>query len=109
MLKFFSFTFLPEAGFLGHDDMWSGDEESGCGEHREPGEGDQTKPVKHHRRKLPVVLYRVVVLVRLQLVSQHPQLFQDHGQLPHCARRKGGHLLRLKEGKLIGRSELEKE
>ena len=89
--------------------MRRSDEEGGGGEHREPGERDQAEPVEHHGCELPVVLYRVVVLVRLQLVSQHPQLFEDHGQLPHCARRKGGHLLRLKEGKLIGRSELEKE
>ena len=92
---------------LGDDDVRSGDEEGGRGEHREPGEGDQAEPVEHHGRKLPVVLDRIVVLVRLQLVRQHPQLLQDHGELPHRARRQWRHLLRLKEGKFVGRSELE--
>ena len=102
------FTFLPPAEDLGDDDVRSGDEEGGSGEHREPGEGDQAEPVEHHGRELPVVLDGVVLLVRLQLVRQHPQLLQDHGELPHGARRQRGHLLRLKERKFVGRSELEK-
>ena len=87
--------------------MRSSDEEGSSGEHGEPGEGDQAEPVEHHGRKLPVVLYRVVVLVRLQLVRQHPQLLQDHGELPHGARRQRSHFLRLEERKFVGRPEME--
>ena len=87
--------------------MRSSDEEGGSGKHGEPSEGDQTEPVEHHGRKLPVVLYRVVVLVRLQLVRQHPQLLQDHGELPHGARRQRCHFLRLEERKFVGRPEME--
>ena len=83
-------------------------EDGDGGDDGEGGEGDEAEPVQHHGRELPVVLDGVVLLVRRQLVRQHPQLLQDHGELPHGARRQWGHLLRLKERKFVGRSELEK-
>ena len=90
---------------LGDDDMGGGDEQGRGGEHREAGEGDQAEPVQHHRRELPVVLHRVVLLVRLQLVGEDAQLLEDHRQLPHGARWQWGHLLRLEEGQFVWRSE----
>ena len=65
------FTFLPPAEDLGDDDVRSGDEEGGSGEHREPGEGDQAEPVEHHGRELPVVLDRGRIFVVPQLVCDH--------------------------------------
>ena len=85
--------------------MGGGDEQGRGGEHREAGEGDQAEPVQHHRRELPVVLHRVVLLVRLQLVGEDAQLLEDHRQLPHGARWQWSHLLRLEEGQFVWRSE----
>ena len=85
--------------------MGGGDEQGRGGEHREAGEGDQAEPVQHHRSELPVVLHRVVLLVRLQLVGEDAQLLEDHRQLPHGARWQWGHLLRLEEGQFVWRSE----
>ena len=90
---------------LGDDDMGGGDEQGRGGEHREAGEGDQAEPVQHHRSELPVVLHRVVLLVRLQLVGEDAQLLEDHRQLPHGARWQWSHLLRLEEGQFVWRSE----
>ena len=85
--------------------MGGGDEQGRGGEHREAGEGDQAEPVQHHRRELPVVLHRVVLLVSLQLVVEDAQLLEDHRQLPHGARWQWSHLLRLEEGQFVWRFE----
>ena len=87
---------------LGHYDVGRRDEERRRGQHREPGEGDQAQPVQHHGRELPVVLLEVFGVVRLDLVGEDAELLEDHGQLPHGARRQRRQLL-FKERQIVGR------
>ena len=47
------------------------------GDHCEEGEGDETDPVQHHGRELPVILYIGRLVLAPDLVADHPDLLEN--------------------------------
>ena len=58
--------------------MRSGHKHDDGGEKGVERQSNQTEPVNHHRRKLPVGGYHLVLILLPQPLGQIPQFSQDH-------------------------------
>jgi hypothetical protein len=68
-------------------------------------EGDETEPVEHHRRKLPVVLDRGSVLVVADLVRDDSDLLEDEAQLSVDTGRERGRRGQTAESHRVARAD----